>query len=538
MADVATKKPKKASPPTDGRLQPHDLDAEMDLLSTVLRSRTAILKLSPVLPPDHLFAEQHRIIYGAALDVQAAGGSVSLSSVRSKLQDTGLFDRAGGLDYLTRLTSNRPDPEDLLVAAKRISDLHKLRMIGDFGHRCAAGVHEAADKIEVFAEEALRELGGIVYSGREQASDLQHVAASTRASVEAVKDRYERGASVSGVATGFVQLDEMTGGIHEGDVWYIAARPSIGKTSAALGMAANITAPPDPEKEPPPIEVPEYGAAYFSLEMPRDQLTGRLICMRAKIPFERWRSGQLRDQDWGPAYDAAEQIERSRLWIDETPGLTLEEAEAKLMAVQSEWEREPTFEGCPICTRQLFYQSEIKCWYCPNCTPDPRSAGALVFQKRKQLTRERRIKTAFFDYFGLMKGDPKARSREEEMGGISRGLKTFAKRRKVGAVVAAQLNRDVEKRNAKEKRPQLSDMRETGSTEQDADLVMFLYRASFYRPDDAKVQGKAEWIVAKQRNGPTGTIHLRYESSYSKFYEEETGSYRQTSVDMSLPPGL
>lgn len=522
MAD----KPKKPTPPaTDGRLQPCDIDLEKDILSMIFRHRVAILKLRPVLPPEHLFADQHRIIYGAGLDVDASGAAVTISSVRSKLHDTGLLDRVGGVDYLTRLTTSRPDLDDLSTSAKRLSDLHKLRMLGDFGHRCAASANDAASSIDAFSEEMLRELGDIVYSGRSEGSDLQHVSISTRASVDGAKERFESGIAVSGVATGYRSLDEMTGGLQEGDVWFIAARPGIGKTSCLLGIANNITAPFEAE---PPIDVPEYGAALFSLEMPRIQVTDRLICMRAGIPIDRWRSGKLRDADWGPAYDAAEKVADSRFWIDDTPGLSLDEADAKLMAIKSEWEREPTFEGCPICTRPLFYEESVAHWYCPNCHPDPRSEGALLFKKRKQLTRERKIKSVLFDFFGLMKGDPRARSREEAMGEISRGLKTFAKRRKVCAVVAAQLNREVEKRNTKEKRPQLSDLRETGSLEQDADLIMFLYRAAYYRPDDAKVQGLAEWIVAKQRNGRTDTIHLRYENSCSKFYEEDT----------SLPPGL
>jgi replicative DNA helicase len=519
-----TKKPSPA-PGQDSRLQPHDLDGEKDVLSSLFRDRVALLKLRPVLFPEHLFSEQHKLIYEAALAVLADGRTVNIGSVRTKLYTTGMLERAGGVAYLTELTTTRPDPEDLIAAAQSLVALHKLRRLGEFGHRCAAGANGAADRVQGFGEEMLRELGGIVYSGRADESDLQHVGDQAGSVMEAVKDRHDRGSDVAGVATGFRTLDEMTGGIHDGDVWYVAARPGVGKTSAILGMASNIAAPFEEEQA---IDVPEYGVAFFSLEMPREQLVSRLICMDARINFERWRSGHLREQDWSPAYRGYEKIRRSRLWIDETPQLSLDEAEAKLMALKSEWDREATFAGCPLCTRPLYYSDDVAHWYCPSCHPDPKSAGALLHKQLVQLTRARRIAVAFFDYFGLMKGNPGARSREEEMGGISRGLKTLAKRRKVGVVVAAQLNREVEKRNAKDKRPQLSDLRETGSVEQDGDLIMFLYRASYYRPEDEKVRGKAEWEIAKQRNGPTGRIHLRFEDTCSRFYEE----------DVSLPAGL
>lgn len=533
---------REAPPPSpDGRVLPNDLEMEKDVLSACFRSAIAVLKVRPLLTPEHLFDATHKIVFEAMLSVAAENKPVDMSTVRSKLRAMGMLDRVGGAKGLADLTANRPEVPNLIAYAEHLLGLYKLRELIGFGHRMAAFGHDASDRIQEFAEEELRDLGKIVYGGRQDAGQLQHVRESLQTSLTAVETRNENDSPIGGVATGYRRLDEMTCGIMDGDVWFIAARPGMGKTSALLGICARVTAPYEPEQDQPPelpIDVPEYGAAFFTLEMPRDQITGRLICMDARVGFERWRSGRLRGEDWGPAYAAADRLGKSRLWVDDTPNISLEEAEAKLVALKSEWDREPTFAGCPVCTRQLLYHPEIRRWHCLSCHPDPRVAGALVFEQRTQLTRERRIAVAGFDYFGLMRGDPNARSREEEMGGISRGCKTMAKRRKVGVIVAAQLNRAVEKRAAKERLPELSDLRETGSVEQDADMVMFLYRAAYYRPDDEKVRGRAQWIIAKQRNGPPGTINMLYEDSCSRFDDEHDMPRSRFADGGPLPAGL
>jgi replicative DNA helicase len=528
---------REAPPPTlDGLPLPADLELEKDVLGACLRDHLSFLRVRPALSgqaaavvgSDPFFGEDHQIIWTAMLAVVVDGGTISVQSVRSMLNAGGNLQRIGGSAYLTDLYLNRGLPDDILRSAEDLLRLAKLRGVIGLSLRAAAAGREAADRIDEFCEDVQRELNAIVYGGQTSGQQLAHVGPTVDAAVAGVQQRYESPTQIGGVATGYATLDAKTGGIHVGDVWYVAARPGAGKTSCLLGVAKNISLPPPPEKEPP-IEVPEYGVALFSLEMPSEQIASRLICMSAEIGFERWRSGKLRDTDWGPAYKEAERLKGARLWVDDTPNISIEEAEAKLVALKSVWDRDATFVGCPLCTRPLFYDAEIARWFCPACHSNPRSADAVTYAQRQQLTRERRVAVAMFDYFGLMRGDPHARSREEEMGGISRGLKTLAKRRKVGVVCAAQLNRAVEQRAAKEKMPQLSDLRETGSLEQDADLVLFLYRASYYRPNDEKARGKAVWNVAKQRNGSTGLISMRYEDSYSCFFDDQT---------QDLPAGL
>jgi replicative DNA helicase len=518
---------RQAPPETlDGRPLPADLELEKDTLSACLRDHVAFLRIRPMLKAETFHGEQHQIIWEGMEGLAAEGRPVNLSSVRSKLHAAGTLERAGGAAYLSDLFLNRGVPDDVPDYARRLQQQAKLRALIALGLRVAAVGRSAADRVDEFGEETQRELNGILYSDRGDGERLQHVGPTVDTSVAGVQQRYENGGAVSGVATGFTALDAQTGGIHDGDLWYVAARPGMGKTSALLGMVSSIVAPFESE---PAIDVPEYGVALFSLEMPREQNVGRLICMDkdARIPFDRWRSGRLRDMDWGPAYAAAEKLKTSRLWIDDTPNISLPEAEAKLISLKSEWDRKPTFAGCPVCTHPLFYQAEIGRWYCSACTPDPRAALATLHARRTQLTRERRVAVALFDYIGLMRGSPDANSREEEIGGVSRGCKTLAKRLKMGVVAAAQLNRAVEQRVAKERMPQLSDLRDTGSLEQDADLILFLYRAAYYRPNDEKVRGRAVWGVAKQRNGSTGEIKMRYEESCSRFYDED-----------DLPPGL
>lgn len=541
------------APPTEivGQVPPNDLDLEKDVLGACLRDRTAVLQARAVLKPEELFGTDHQIIFEGMIAVVADGHHVDVSSVRSKLKHRGMLDRVGGASYLSELATTRPEGKDVTSAAKRLSELHRLRSIIETGRRIAALGQEAANDIKTFAEGAVRDINKVAYSGRKDVEQLTHIAPTVDVSVAGVRQRSENGSAVSGIATGYKEIDEMTSGLMDGDVWYIAGRPGHGKTSALLGILANITAPL-PKDEP--IETPEIGAAFFSLEMPRLQIANRLICMtgddHARISIERWRSGRLRPQDWGPAYAAADKLRKSRLWIDDTPAISLEESEAKLMALKADWEREPTYAGCPTCQRQFVQWVDRGVWYCPACNPDPSAAGAFVVEKRVQLTRARIVGVAAYDYFGLMAGDPNARSREEAMAGVSKGFKTLSKRRKVASLVAAQLNREVEKRNAKERRPQLSDLRETGSLEQDGDTIILLYQAAKYRPNDEKVRGKAEWDIAKQRNGKTGRVTMRYSDWCSRFDDEFDGppvprAAPPTPADVApepdendLPPGL
>jgi replicative DNA helicase len=286
----------------------------------------------------------------------------------------------------------------------------------------------------------------------------------------------KRGGGITGVPTGFVDLDRKCAGLHSGDLYVVAGRPGMGKTSFVLNLAANVARTrfvQGPEGEP--VEEAGWAVAFFSLEMPREQLASRLLASEARVDVSKIRSGAMQPEDWNKLTDAAARLGRLPIWLDDTPALTLLDLRAKLRRLKADVQR-------------------------GSDSMAPAQGLGLVA----------------IDYLQLMQGRRDAGSREQEISEMSRGLKQLAKELSVPVIALSQLNRSVETRNAKDKRPQLSDLRESGAIEQDADVIMFIYRDDYYFKDSPD-QGIAEVIIAKQRNGPTGTVRTRFTSAYTRF---------------------
>jgi len=520
---------KKASPAdTAGRPPPSNLDIEKTVLATVLLVQLALLRVRSVLRAEHFFAPQHAVIYTAALEVLARGAPVDLTTVKAQLKATNLLEQAGGASYLAEITQGATAGEHVLEYADRIVVLWEQREDQQWAVEYRAGAYDPPD-YRAYRAEKFREFSKKVH-GRTKGGTLELLAPSITASMSNAQQRRAGDIVASVTPTGYPSLDRKTGGgIADKDLWILAGQPGSGKTSFALGIANNISVPLPPEVD---LSVPDLGIAIFELEMPKEQISSRLICMNAGIPFEAWRTGQLDDEQWTIAGRHAGRLLRSHMWIDDTSNLTLSEIEARLQAVKSEWDRPATFAKCPVCqVTELAHHAMINRWHCPTCSPDPQRAGSVVFDARVQLTRERRISVVAVDNLSLVKEEEKTYSREREVAGMSKYAKDMAKRLNVGVVLLVHMNAEIEKRKGQDKKPKLTDLRESKAIGQDADVVLFPWRPGYDKPNDIKIQHDASIIVAKQRNGPPGEIDMYYEPKCSRFDDIETQA-------ADLPAGL
>ena len=519
---------KKATPAdTAGRPPPSNLDIEKTVLATVLLVQLALLRVRGTLRAEHFFGPQHAVIFTAALEVLVSGSPVDLTTVKAQLRATNLLEQAGGASYLAEITQGATAGEHILAYADRIVELWERRLFQQWTVEARAETYDAV-AFRTFRAEKMRELSRMAHGGTGP-GELERLAPSITASMSDAQQRRAGDIVARVTPTGYTSLDRKTGGgIADEDLWVLAGRPGSGKTSLALGIANNISVPIDPRID---LCVPELGVALFELEMPKAQISGRLICMNAGIPFEAWRSGNLDDAQWGVAGEHASRLLKSNLWLDDTSDLMMAEIEAKTQALKSEWDRPATFAKCPVCqVTDLVHHAQVNRWHCPTCSPDPMRAGAVVFDNRTQLTRERRISVVMIDNMSLVKEEKETYSREREVATMSKYAKSMAKRKRLnmGVVLLVHLGRDVDKRKGKERVPVMSDLRETGSLEQDADVILFPWRPGYYKPDDQKIQHVASFIVAKQRNGPTGEIDVHYEPTCSRFDD----------LQVDLPPGL
>lgn len=543
---VADDKRRGPNPPPvaqDGALPPHDLDMEKDVLATCMEDRTALLRAVPILAraEQPFFGEQNEVVWGAMRSLAERRQPVELNTVRSQLLATGLLARAGGATYLAALTESRPVVENVEEYADRLVELWEQR---DFLVWCGTAGAEGrgVPDFRRWRAEKQRELTRKTFAVGTRAR-AEHVSTAVVESMSAAQQRKRHGRNDATTPTGYTGLDRLTGGIADGAQWIFAGRPGQGKTALLLGMAANITRPVFDNE---PIWIPRRAVALFELEMGRIEVVDRMVCMAANIPLARWRNGPISDDDMAKAGQEATTLVQSYFWIDESPphAIGIAEIEAKVMALKAEYDKPATFAGCPICPAALEHSPETDRWFCPSCHPNPRAAGAYLHEERVQLTREQRITVTLIDHLGLVAGNPDVASRERQIAEITGGSKAMAKRLKIGVVNASQLNREADKRDGKDKRPKLSDIRESGSAEQDADVVVFPYRPGYYRPDDVKLQYEAEFIVAKQRNGPPGTVPMRFIPECAKFEDPEGPSdrapmrYTTDINDSPLPEGL
>jgi replicative DNA helicase len=457
-----------------GRVPPHDLDAEAAVLSAILLDREALDRVLEVLKPEHFYSDANGRIYEASQEIALAGTPIDIVSVASWLRDRERLQQVGGAAYLAQLADGTPAVTHVGAHARVVYEKWRVRQLIATCQRVAAEGYGDYGETQAFIDGAEQAVYGIARTP--QSSTTQPLASALRSAFSQLQEAAARGNRITGMSTGYERLDAKTAGLHDGDLLIVAARPGMGKTSFVLNLAVNVASPRTVRADGTEMLAPGTGVAVFSLEMPQEQLATRMACSEGRVDVGKVRSGLLQPADWQRLADAGSYLSTLPIWLDDTAGISLLEIRAKVRRIQAEYNQEPK-DGNP----------------------------------------GRRLGLVVIDYLQLMKGRDGAQNREQQISEISRGLKQLARELKVPVIALSQLNRAVETRTTKDKRPQLSDLRESGAIEQDADTIVFIYRDEYYNPDTTNAKGIAELIIAKQRNGPTGKVLVRFASACTRF---------------------
>ena len=434
------------------QVPPQNLDAEESVLGAMMLSPSAIAAVSEVLSPDghEYYRESHAKVYRAALALYAKGEPVDAITLVDELDERGELEDVGGKVRIHELAALVPASANAGHYAQIVKEAATLRgLIRVGGEIARLGWERPGETPELVdrAEQILFDL-----SQEKATSEFSHIETLLKESFERITQLYESGADVTGVPSGFRDLDRITSGFQEGNLVVIAARPSMGKSALGLGVAANLAV-----RRNVPV-------ALFTLEMSKSEVTQRLMCSEAKVESQRLRTGKLSADDWPRLTAACDKLAKAPMYVDDTGSITMMEIRSKARRLKS---RHPEL-------------------------------GLIIV-----------------DYLQLMTSGTTVENRVQEVSQISRSLKVLARDLDVPIVALSQLSRAVEQRH--DKRPILSDLRESGSIEQDADIVMFIYRDEYYNAEESDQQGLAEVIVAKHRNGPTDTVKLSFLKRYAKF---------------------
>jgi replicative DNA helicase len=479
-------------PLVEGRVPPHDLDAEAAVLSAVMNDKLSFDKVAEFLRPDHFYSEAHRRVFEACIDLSTRGTTPDIISVASWLRDRDRLAQVGGMAYMTTILNAAPGLANVVAYGRTIHEKYRIRQLILTCQRVTsqgfAGYGDARAFIDS-AEQAVYEI-----ARTQESSSVFALRDVMRETFKRIESANARGARITGTPTGFDRYDRITSGLHDGELTIVAARPGMGKTSLVLNIATNVASAQELVSAKDPNDrwmEPGSGVVVFSLEMPREQIVHRMLCSEARVEVGKVRTGMLTGGDWQKLTQAAGRLAGLNLWVDDTPALGLLDLRSKVRRLQAEFNR----------------------------AANPPSGAAATETKN-------RIGLVVVDYLQLMRGREGAASREQEISEISRGLKQLAKELSLPVIALSQLNRAVETRGEKSKRPQLSDLRESGAIEQDADNICFIYRDDYYNKESAD-RCVAELIVAKQRNGPTDTVRVRFDAQYTRFDNLADGEYEE-----------
>jgi replicative DNA helicase len=436
----------------DARVPPQNLDAEESVLGAMMLTPGAIAAVTDVLSAEghEFYRESHARVYRAALALYAKGEPVDAITLVDELDERGELEDAGGKVRIHELAVLVPASANAGHYARIVKESATLRgLIRVGGDIARLGWERPGETSELIdrAEQILFDL-----SQEKATSEFSHIEALLKESFERITQLYESGTDVTGVPSGFRDLDRITSGFQEGNLVVIAARPSMGKSALGLGVAANLAV-----RRNVPV-------ALFTLEMSKAEVTQRLMCSEAKVESQRLRTGKLSADDWPRLTASCDKLAKAPVYVDDTGSITMMEIRSKARRLKSK-------------------HPEL---------------GLIIV-----------------DYLQLMTSGMSAENRVQEVSQISRSLKVLARDLDVPILALSQLSRAVEQRH--DKRPILSDLRESGSIEQDADIVMFIYRDEYYNGEESEQQGLAEVIVAKHRNGPTDTVKLSFLKRYAKF---------------------
>ncbi len=433
-----------------GKIPPHDTEAEQAVIGSMLTDNDAVMAAVEKLTAESFYREDNRLIFEAIINLYNRSEPVDLVTVKDELTSMGSFEKVGGFAYLATLPDKVPTTANVEKYIDIVEEKAILRKLIKTANEIIELGYNPTEDVEDIMAGAEKKIFDIIQNKNQKSyTPIKDVLIESFTKLE---ELYNQKSKITGVPTGFVDLDDKTAGLHGSDLILIAARPAMGKTAFALNIAAHAAI-----RENVPV-------AIFNLEMSKDQLVNRILCMEAMVDSNKVMTGKLEEDDWSKLAGVVGPISDAGIYIDDTPGISIMEIRTKC--------------------RKLKMEKDI---------------GLIVI-----------------DYIQLIQGsgNRKNGSREQEIAEISRSLKILAKELNVPVIALSQLSRAVEQRP--DHRPMLSDLRESGSIEQDADIVMFLYRDDYYNPDTEE-KDISEVIIAKHRAGSTGTVKLLWMGNYTKF---------------------
>ena len=428
------------------KIPPHDIDAEQAVLGSMLTDKDAVNAAIETLKEDAFYREDNRAIYQAIINLYSKSEPIDIITLKDELESMDKFEQVGGYEYLASLPDKVPTTANVQKYIKIVEEKAILRKLIKTANEIIELGYDPAEDVEDIMDNAEKKIFDIMQSKNQKGyTPIKDVLVESFTKLE---ELYNRKQHITGVPTGFVELDYKTAGLHGSELILVAARPAMGKTAFALNIATNAAL-----RGNAPV-------AIFSLEMSKDQLVNRILCSEAMVDSNKVRTGKLEEDDWVKLAGAIGPLSESEIYIDDTPGISVMEIRTKC----------------------------------------------------RKLKMEKNIGLVVIDYLQLVQGSNKRQaSREQEISEISRSLKILAKEINVPVIALSQLSRAVEQRP--DHRPMLSDLRESGAIEQDADIVMFLYRDDYYNKESEK-KDIAEVIIAKQRGGQTGTVELLWMGNY------------------------
>jgi replicative DNA helicase len=436
------------------RRPPYSLEAEMSVLGGMFLDADAVVKAIEVVDDSMFYREGHRRLYRAMVRLWEHGEVIDAVTLSEQLKGTGDFDAVGGAPYLAQLLDAVPTAANIEYHARIVREKALLRRLIEAATSIIQATYEAGGEVESLLDEAEQKIFQIAQTHDRRG--FVWIKELLWPAMEQIELLSQNSSSITGVPTGFADLDEKTAGFQRGDLVIVAARPSMGKTAFTLNLSQHAAIGA------------RRAVAFFSLEMSKEALVQRMLTSEARVDASRVRTGKLRDDDYPRLAQAAGLLNTAPIYIDDTPAISILEMRAKARRLKAD-------------------------------RPD--------------------LAMVVVDYLQLMQGNGRSENRQQEVSEVSRGLKSLAKELDLPVVALSQLSRAVESRP--DKRPMMSDLRESGALEQDADVIMFLYRPEYYHgptdKDGNSLEGRAELIIGKQRNGATGTLQLMFHKEYTRF---------------------
>lgn len=440
---------------TEGRIPPHSLEAERSVLGAAMLDEDALLQVAETVKPEDFYDQNHAEVFRAILSLQRKGVPVDMLTVAEELKSRSSLNMVGGRSYVAALSSATPTTSNAAEYAKIVAEKASIRRLiataDDIVTKGYDGSLDASQMLE-YAESGIFEISQSRQKGR-----YTHIQEALLANIDTIDKASQMEGGLTGITTGFMDLDAKTSGFQKSDLIILAARPAMGKTAFALSIARNAAV--------------KAGASVmiFSMEMAKEQLSQRLLSMESKVELQKLKTGRLERRDWEDINVAIDVLSGTNIHIDDTPGISIMEMKSKCRRLQA----------------------------------------------------EKGLDLVVIDYLQLMNPEGRADSRTQEISVISRNLKLLARELNCPVLVLSQLSRAPEMRT--DHRPMLSDLRESGSIEQDADIVIFLYRDEYYNKETTEKPGECEVIIAKHRSGPTGSIDVSWIERYTQFKDKASG---------------